>query len=243
VFLAEPKSTRFDVHFKVLGIPVRVHPLFWIVTSVFGMIGTSREHLFAHTVLWIAAVLISLIVHEMGHALMARKYGWPPHITLYGMGGLAHYDQSRQTRKQEVIIALAGPFAGFLFGGIVVGVLLLLGQIEFGPDLLFGRSGTTRFSQFVGMLMTVNFFWGLLNLLPIQPLDGGTVSAAVIRKLRPRNALEISLKVSMGTAVLIGALGLIFLGSVFIAVLFGALAFTNWQLLQQLRGRGPVHPA
>lgn len=244
MLIAEPQTTNYDVHFRIGKIPVRVHPLFWVMTLVFGAINvqTLPINLFVGIAIWTAAVALSILVHELGHALIAKAHGWPPRIVLYGMGGLAIYSPSRQTRKSRILIDFAGPAAGFLLGGLVLAGVLLSGHsislfgltVGSGPNF----AGAGRLELFVSFMLLVNFFWGLMNLLPIQPLDGGGIAKAIIEKYRPRDAWPVALKLSIGTAIVIGAVGLLLWKSVFIAVLFGMLAYNNWQMLQQLRQYG-----
>ena len=95
--------------------------MFWIVGLILGFVG-SRDPVAAS--LWMLAMLVSILVHELGHALAAKAYGWPPRITLYGMGGLAHYTPTNRKRAPRALISFAGPGAGFLKGGIILGVIL-----------------------------------------------------------------------------------------------------------------------
>lgn len=244
MFIAEPQTTNYDVHFRIGKIPVRVHPLFWVITLVFGALNVQylSINLFVGMAIWTAAVAISILVHELGHAMVAKAYGWPPRIVLYGMGGLAIYSPGRQSRKSRILIDFAGPAAGFVLGGLVLAAVLLSGhsvsllgiELGSGPDF----AGAGRLELFVTFMLFVNFFWGLMNLLPIQPLDGGGIAKAIIEKYRPRDAWAVALKLSMGTAIVVGVVGLILWKSVFIAVLFGMLAYSNWQMLQQLRQYG-----
>jgi len=100
-----------------------------------------------------------------------------------------------------------------------------------GPEF----TGAGRLELFVGFMLFVNIFWGLMNLLPIQPLDGGGIAKAILEKYRPRDAWPVALKLGIGTAIVFGAIGFLLWKSVFLAVLFGMLAYNNWQMLQQLQ--------
>jgi stage IV sporulation protein FB len=240
VLIAEPQSTAYDVHFRIGKIPVRVHPLFWVMTLVFGALNVQNApiNLFVGVAIWTAAVALSILVHELGHALVAKAHGWPPRIVLYGMGGLAVYSPTRQTRKSRILIDFAGPGAGFLLAGLVLAGVLLSGHSVSLLGLLKVGSGPAlagRLGLFVTFMLYVNVFWGLMNLLPIQPLDGGGIAKAIIEKYRPRDAWTVALKLSIGTAIVIGLVGLLLWKEVFFAVLFGMLAYSNWQMLQQVR--------
>jgi stage IV sporulation protein FB len=195
VFFAEPQTTKFDVHFSIGKIPVRVHPLFWLISIAFGVLSVrySGVNWLVGIGLWTAAVFVSILVHELGHALAAKAHGWPPRIVLYSMGGLAMYTPTRHTRKSRIIISFMGPGAGFILGGIILAAVLVSGhsvplpglgfEVGSGPSFV---AGSGRLELFVLWMLYVNFFYGLLNLAPIQPLDGGSIAQAIIEKFRPR---------------------------------------------------------
>ena len=149
--LLEPKRTNYDIHFRIGSIPVRIHPLFWLIPLLLGIRPDVKP---LHSFIWLAVVTVSILLHELGHALAIRYYGYRPWITLYALGGLASYDPEeefgydpvfvlgehlrryRNTRR-DVVIALAGPMAGFLFAGLIVGGIWLSGaQIFFNLDLV-----------------------------------------------------------------------------------------------------------
>ena len=114
MLLGEPPRTQADLNFSLLGIPVRVHPLFWLVALLLGRnLGDAGSVLS-----WIVAVFLSILIHELGHAAVMRAYGFHPWITLYGFGGLASYDHGNAYRSKgsqplgQILICLAGPAAG-----------------------------------------------------------------------------------------------------------------------------------
>jgi stage IV sporulation protein FB len=247
VFLAEPKTTSFDVHFKIGSIPVRVHPMFWLISIVLGAVAVRHAHIniFVGMALWTTAVFVSILVHELGHALTAKAHGWPPRIVLHSMGGLAIYSPGRQSRKARILIDFMGPGAGFILGGLILAAVLLTGhsaelipgiglRVGSGPDF---RLGGGRLELFVLFLLYVNIFWGLINLLPVQPLDGGHIAKAIIEKYRPRDAWPIALKLGIGCAGVVAVAALVLRGDYFIAIMFGLLGYNNWQMLQQVQGR------
>lgn len=240
--LFEPNRTKFDIEFKVGKIPVRIHPLFWLITAVLGLSGRMDGIAVAIVVsLWVSAVFVSILVHELGHALVAKRYGWPPHIVLYGMGGLAIYQPSRQTPLQRILIAAAGPGAGFVLAAITGGIVLATGHaLDLGFGLTLGSGGELpgRIGLFVQFMMFINLFWGLLNLMPIQPLDGGTITQTLLGKFRPAKAVALSYQVSMVAAGVIAVAGLALLRSPFIAVMFALLGYQSWHMLNQLRNQG-----
>lgn len=242
MLLAEPQSTKFDVHFKIGKIPVRVHPLFWVISLAFGAwaVRGAGIHIFVGMALWTAAVFVSILVHELGHALTAKAHGWPPRIVLHSMGGLAIYTPTRQTRKARILIDFMGPGAGFILGGIIVAAVLISGhslelipgvgpRLGSGPDF---RLGGGRLELFILFMLYVNIFWGLLNLMPVQPLDGGHICQAILEKHRPRDAWALSLKIGIGVSAALAIAALGWRGDIYLAVMFGFLGYNNYQMLQ-----------
>lgn len=237
--------TRFDLRFSIAGIPVRVHPLFWLVTLLLGSSGALAE-----IPIWIVVVFISLLVHELGHALAFRRYGIRSQIVLHAMGGLTVPEAAplgtgwagvSPTPRQEIFISLAGPFAGFLFA-----VLIMLFTLFSGGTLLTSRLfgflplpltailpfGGTVLSVFATMLLFVNVFWGLFNLVPVYPLDGGQVTRNVLIQYDPWGGVRKSLWVSVIVGGILVLFGFLVWRSPYMALLFGLLAFQSYQLLQ-----------
>jgi Zn-dependent protease len=205
--------------------------------------------------MWIAVVFVSILVHEMGHAIAIRYFGWRPRITLYAFGGLASYGKdysssySSYSRKGntptgQIIISLAGPIAGFLLAGLVIAGLYVSGRrmpfpiltwvVELGRGESIFRGNPWVFIL-AWQLLAVNIYWGLINLLPVYPLDGGQVSRELFMSLSRRDGYQQSLILSM----LVGG-GLAVYGASqkdwWLAILFGVLAFQSYQLLQHHRG-------
>ena len=157
--------------------------LFWVVTLILGAAGNPNP---VGISLWVAAVLVSILVHELGHALVAKAYGWPPRITLYGMGGLAAYEPgSQQTWKSRAIIAVSGPGAGFVLAAIVIGLVListpaLLAQdwISISPGAWGGRVFSGALSRALAYIL---WYYGVRHL--------GSSRTAVYSNLVPVAAL------------------------------------------------------
>lgn len=114
--------------------------------------------------IWLVVVFVSVLAHELGHALVGKAFGLVPQIDLHGMGGTTSWTGGAELGPaRRVAISLAGPFAGFLLAALVFAFVLASPP----PD---------RFGQFAArQLMVVNVVWGVFNLLPLLPLDGGNV--------------------------------------------------------------------
>ena len=132
MLLGEPARTEYDWNFQLLGIPIRVSPWFWALAALLGLQATSND--FPLLLMWVLAVLLSIVVHELGHSLCFRYYRIHSHIVLYHFGGLAIPDSfqasmgygGRSRPGQQLAIAAAGPAAQLGLALLVI-VLLRLG--------------------------------------------------------------------------------------------------------------------
>ena len=250
MFLFQPPlPTQYDLRFSIAGIPVRVHPLFWLIAILFGFSADLIQLL-----IWIFVVFVSILIHELGHALAMRLYGQPSRIILHFGGGLtvpepvswgSGWANVALRSNQEIFISLAGPGAGFLLAALVaVGASLSGGSII--TNWLFGviplpvatllPFGGRVLSLLVTMLLWVNVFWGLINLVPVYPLDGGNVSRYLLLKADPIDGARKSLWVSVIAGGLVALAGLLLFRSIYMALLFGLLAFQSYQSLQGRSG-------
>jgi stage IV sporulation protein FB len=244
MLLVDPPPSPYDLHFRAFGIPVRVNPWFWVIALLFGVSGSQRADPFK-TILWVVVLFVSILVHELGHAFLQRFYGGRPRITLYGMGGLAACDDCDRSPLPQILISLAGPVAGFLLAGVVVAILAATGhfegfQLDFMPvkwipfdmNHILERQEYSPRDAVIADLLWINIFWGLVNLLPIYPLDGGRVAREVLTLRKPRQGIVNSLWLSTITSGGVAALGIMVFGSFFMAFFFGYLAYSSYQTLQ-----------
>jgi Zn-dependent protease len=234
--------------FKLFNIPVRVEPWFWVTGFLLGgglHLDLGRQALLS-VLLWMIVVFVSIMVHEFGHALTSRKLTRVnPSVKLWAMGGLA-YPNTNLSRKESFWVTWAGPLAGLAFF-----VLILLGcclTYGFGPGsrviafMAFPPGGFLDLEavkvlremnwavfEILYALVFVNFWWSIVNLLPVFPLDGGQIYASV--ETSERKVFQVGLV----TGVLAAA-AFLFFGRWFAAALFGYLAYQNYQRLQQING-------
>jgi len=241
-----PPPTQYDLRFTIAGIPVRVHPLFWLVALLLGSTGDLLQ-----IPIWVFVVFISVLIHELGHALAFRSYGQDSQIVLHFAGGLTIPEpvswgfgraNVSPTPTQQIFISLAGPFAGFLFAMLVLGGVIVSGgtvlttklfgliPIPLTPILPFGGR---ILAIFVVLLLWVNVFWGLVNLVPVFPLDGGQVTRNVLVKYDPWDGVRKSLWISVIAGGLVAVASLLLLRSIYMAVLFGFLAYQSYRSLNR----------
>lgn len=212
------------LNFRLFGFPIGVHWSFWLLAAFLGM-GRQRTEL---VLAWIVVVFVSVLAHELGHAFTARAFGMNPAISLYSMGGLTFWRSTRPVpHSQRIAISLAGPFAGFFLAllvwmlsqGMVTGDLPLLARVAIF-DLLW-----------------VNVVWGVVNLLPILPLDGGHVMRSLVHSIKGYADEITPRKISVVTGALLVILALYF-GMWWAAMVAGFITWSNVTAL-----RGPSQPS
>lgn len=254
--LAEPPRTRYDIYFKLFGFSVRVSPFFWLAGAVLalyfvqGMKGAPARDKIGVFLIFVACMFVSILVHELGHALLIRRYGWGSRIILYHFGGLATFEsperylpmhnENEERPWVKILIAFAGPAAGFLLAGLVIGILFAADVgLAFKFDSLRFWHFTSdklpyRAQQVADVLLQLNIFWGLLNLLPIYPLDGGQIARELFTLKNPRKGVEFSLLLSAITGVVVAGGTLIWKGleGLPFAIMFGVLAFGSYRTYQ-----------
>lgn len=236
MLLYEPPPTQADIHFRLFGFPVRVCPWFWVVALLLGVSGGPADPVV--TLLWVSVIFVSILVHELGHAFVQRHYGGHPRITLHGFGGLAICEDVERSAFRQIMISVAGPLAGFCMAGLVIVILAVSGHLEsfhvgllpvewtrFDPEVQGRWSGR---DMLVYMLLAVNIFWGVVNLLPIYPLDGGRITRELLTLGDPRRGIVLSLWLSVIAALAVAAFALT--ENLFVmALLFGYLAYSSFQ--------------
>lgn len=259
--LNEPGTSPYDVNFYLLGFPVRIAWTFWLVAALLGWtwsVGLDDAALASQLdspgapmllAVWVGALLLSILVHELGHALAMRMYGMRSRIVLYHFGGLAipdsfgAWDGARQLRvgpREQIVISMAGPGLQLALAAVVwlIGLQLAipmslndwLGRwfgIEIGAQAL---DGSIVMYALLDAILYPSTAWAILNLAPILPLDGGQIMRSGLMLSRVADPMRIAYTVSIGVGALIG---FYFLqsGEPF-GVMFLLLAANNWQAMQ-----------
>lgn len=189
---------------RIAGVDAHVHASFlllvaWAAWSAYAGSGTFLAVFMG--IAFLIAVFASVLLHELGHALMARRYGiHTRQILLLPIGGVAQLEGEPRTPRQELAIALAGPAVNF---AIAANLALLIAV------------GILPATGFLASILVTNVSIGLFNLIPAFPMDGGRVlRAALAERIGGRRATEIAVKVAKITSVTLGLVGL----------------FTNWLL-------------
>jgi Zn-dependent protease len=187
---------------RIAGMRVELHVTFliflgWIAISNGLMTGNAAEALFAVVVM--VLIFTCVLLHELGHALTARRYGIRTRdIILLPIGGVARLERMPDRPLHELVVALAGPAVNV----VIVSVLLALGV---RPPTM-GRLDQAGIPE---ILLVVNTVMVLFNLIPAFPMDGGRVLRALLAaSMRYDRATRIASGVGQGIALLFGIAGL-----------------------------------
>lgn len=188
---------------KISGIPIRIHWTFflfliWIIfSSENGISDGFSEALF------IISIFVCVLLHELGHALTARRFGiGTQDITLYPIGGVALLNREAEPR-QEFFIAIAGPLVNVAIAFLVYP---LLSTVNGEYSLLYVSEAPLSFYD---RLFIVNIVLVIFNMIPAYPMDGGRVVRALLGLFLPHDqATTISARLGQICSLGLGALGL-----------------------------------
>jgi len=199
--------------FKLLGFEVRID-WSWIIIAVLiawslskGVFPSYYKNLSAQAYWWMgiigaAGLFLSIIVHELSHSLVARKYGLPMKgITLFIFGGVAEMDEEPPSARAEFMMAIAGPLSSILIALVFYGIQAAGKQAGVAAPV----------TGVVGYLAMINGILAGFNLLPAFPLDGGRVLRSILWGVKKnlRWATYISSRIGSGFGIFLIVLGVI----------------------------------
>jgi stage IV sporulation protein FB len=199
--------------FPLFGIPVGVH-----VTFLFIALLGATSYSGVDIAIWTAAAFVSILLHEMGHALTARKFGAQGiAVTLYGLGGVTNYRHGAQmSHGRSFLISAAGSASGIVVGGAL---------------LLAARSGafdgvSHEVAVFLDSFIFTALVWGILNWIPIVPLDGGHMVQSLASMVNEERAPLISQVITWMTVAIVAPLAYLN-GYQFAAIIVVMFAFSG----------------
>ena len=192
----------------VAGIPVRIHATFGLLLLwIFGSyIVAGRGVLLAiEGVALILAVFACVVFHELGHALVAKRYGVRTRdITLWPIGGVARLERIPERPSQEVAVAVAGPAVNVV---IAFALALVPGAVPSAAGILAQPNAVQ--GPFLGELLLINVVLVLFNMIPAFPMDGGRVLRALLAmRFEYVRATQIAAAIGQGFALLFALAGL-----------------------------------
>lgn len=198
---------------KVAGIQLQVHVTFAVLlgwVAIRAVQGGGGWGAVTAAVLLMIAVFFTVFLHELGHALVARRFGIRTlNIELTPMGGMAHLERAPENPRHELFISLAGPAVSLTIALVLFGVLKV-GDHLFDFEEVYGPT-----QQPLASLMWINLVLGLYNLLPIFPMDGGRALRAALASRRSypdatRVATRVAQFGSIALAIVPGKFNLVF---------------------------------
>jgi stage IV sporulation protein FB len=208
-----------SLHFQILNFPVRVHFSFFLIAVLLGF----RLNNLVLIAIWVAVVFVSILIHELGHAIASEYYGRAPHIELHSMGGLTVSTRySMLSYPKEIFISFSGPLAGFLVGGILFAVTRMIGPIE-----------NFHLNFVVAQLLWVNIGWGIINLIPILPLDGGSIVRNLYHWFKNPYDERTPLMISIFFGILAVIAAVLVARSIYMALLAAWLTYNNYMALRR----------
>lgn len=145
-------------------IPITIHPFFWIIAAFIGWINSQGSFLWIG--IWIGIIFVSVLIHEYGHALTSVCFKQKAKIQLVAMGGVTSFNGPKLKYWQQFLIVFNGPLFGFF---LFLGSTFLL-KLEWSPLVV----------SILKVTQIANLFWTVVNLLPVQPLDGGQLLRIVL---------------------------------------------------------------
>jgi len=166
---------------RPFGIPVYISPYWFVVAAVLVVLYSNSDALpgtvqgsvarYLVAVAFVVLLYLSVLIHELSHSLVARRFALPVRrILLYPLGGFSEIEQEPPTPGKEFLVSAAGPAMSLFLAGIGIGV-----------NLLFNTDGIPR--VLVDRLILANLVVGIFNMLPGLPLDGGRVLRAALWKV------------------------------------------------------------
>jgi Zn-dependent protease len=238
---------------KVKGIEIRAHFTFvlvliwaaldWGVRQGLGMAGAL------YGVVFISLLFVAVTLHELGHSLMARRYGAKVRdITLLPIGGVARLDGGMARPRHELWMAVAGPAVNVALAAVLgaIAVPVLGWRALGGLGVLFERLNTIGLERLLVDLFVANLGLALFNLLPAFPMDGGRVLRALLAsRMDELDATRIAARVGQGLAVILGLVGLFSgaLNLLLVAVFIFAGAEQEWRGMQMKKAMQRVPAA
>lgn len=188
------------------GIEIKIHVTFLLILIWAGLTEWVAKHdliaVFAG-IGFVIAVFACVVLHELGHALAAKKFGIKTRdITLLPIGGLARLERMPDDPKQEIWVALAGPAVNVLIA------IILYAWMQFNSAWELFSRGDLLDGSFAERLMIVNIVLIVFNLLPAFPMDGGRVLRGFLAmRMNYAHATQIAAKLGQVMAFLFGVAG------------------------------------
>jgi stage IV sporulation protein FB len=240
--LSELLDTRWgELSFRLFGAPVYIKIWFWLVALV---IGGEQEPV--PLLIWLSVCFVSVLLHEFGHVAALRLFGSRSEVVLTLWGGATIPDRSPGGTLARFVVAVSGSALGFCVAALALeaahasGAMIQFGLRLYLPTVLILPAGGHASYLYVllNYLVYVNLYWGLVNLLPVNPLDGGHAAQAIFEQRDPWEGRRKSLMLSAVVAAAVAILGILS-HSMYQVLAFGIMAALSAQAMEGERRRPP----
>lgn len=201
---------------QIFGVPVRFHFTFWLIVVSLIVFGARGKQSAAAMTLYIVAIFGSVLLHELGHALVARRYGIRTlEIVMLPIGGLARLERQPKA-AEELWVALAGPMVNLVIAGLIY-LWLFVSGAPLAPE----NWTEANDRSLLPMIATANLVLAGFNLLPAFPMDGGRIMRSLLSRFRPEHeATRTAARVGMGMAAMMGLYGLLAMNFILVFIAF-----------------------
>lgn len=193
-----------------MKIPVSISPFFFLTAALIGFLNSASM---VGVLVWIGIVFVSVLFHEYGHALMAICFKQKTAIQLIAFGGVTTYNGPPLKLWQKFLIVFNGPFFGFL--------------IFLGASWMLHYEWTPLWSSILKITQVANLFWSIVNLFPVQPLDGGQLLQICLEGMFGVKGVRASYMVGAILSTLC-ALGFFVIGAFLVGAFFFLFAFNSF---------------
>ena len=190
---------------RLFGVPVRLHFTFVLLLVFLVFIGIGEKQTGPATAVYVIALFASVLLHELGHTLVARHYKIRTlEIVMFPIGGVSRPERMPKGRE-ELWISLAGPLVNAAIAGGLIAWLATQGRFE--PLELLREPTNANLAQRIAL---GNLLLFLFNLLPAYPMDGGRILRSVLALWKPEDeATRIAALAGRMLAILLGLFGLL----------------------------------
>jgi len=207
------------LRFSLFGFPVMVHWLFWLIAFLLsGGLHMQSAQEWPRIFVGMVVIFLSILVHELGHAAVARLFGLQPGIAFHGLGGITYFRGTDLKRWQHFLVVAAGPTSSLALAGCFV---IMLPVKEISPLI----------PMIISIGLWVNIVWTVINCLPILPMDGGQMLRDILGPKLERVACIVGAVVA-SVVVLVAFRGQMY----FLAVMMIFLAYSNFKGSTNLQG-------
>lgn len=169
-------------------IPIRIYPFFWVLAAIIGWMASNSIE---GTAIWVAIIVVSVLIHEFGHALTAVAFGNQAQIELIGLGGVTQRQGPKLSLWKDFLIVFNGPLAGFLLFMFATYLWSVLEKTH--PHSLW--------TETIRITALANLWWTIINLLPVHPLDGGRLLSIFLESIFGMRGIKMSFLISSIIAV------------------------------------------